>query len=191
MPVNPTTVVAAIFATGAAHMFPVPAGIGVLEGGQVWLFGMLGYPADVGLAVGLAVRLRELLWMLPGVLYLAGRYIRSPLPRLAMIIINLYALYLAVGGLAFMVSALSDRRGRVIAIVFAVLVASLLLNFLGQFWPPARRVAFLGVLHYYQPASLLGAGGFPVRDVTVLVGFAAATWSLGWLAFTRRSICTV
>ncbi len=82
LPVNPTTVVAAIFATGAAHMFPVPAGIGVLEGGQVWLFGMLGYPADVGLAVGLAVRLRELLWMLPGVLYLAGRYIGSPLPRL-------------------------------------------------------------------------------------------------------------
>ena len=77
-----TTVIAAIFATGAAHMFPVPAGIGVLEGGQVWLFGMLGYPADVGLAVGLAVRLRELLWMLPGVLYLGGRYVRSSLPRL-------------------------------------------------------------------------------------------------------------
>jgi uncharacterized membrane protein YbhN (UPF0104 family) len=65
-------VVAAIFGTAAAHQLPVPAGIGVLEGGLMWLFGMLGYPAEVGLAVGLAVRLRELVWALPGAVYLAG-----------------------------------------------------------------------------------------------------------------------
>ena len=39
---------------------------------------MLGYPTEVGLAVGLAVRLRELLWMAPGVVYLlAGSLISS------------------------------------------------------------------------------------------------------------------
>jgi hypothetical protein len=70
-------VVAAIFATGAAHSMPVLAGLGVLEGGQMWLFSMLGYPADVGLAVGLAVRLRELMWTLPGIVYLAARTLRT------------------------------------------------------------------------------------------------------------------
>ncbi|MBW2419935.1 MAG: flippase-like domain-containing protein [Deltaproteobacteria bacterium] len=70
LPTEPTAVVAVIFATGAAHMLPIPAGIGVLEGANMWLFQMLGYPADVGLAVGLAARLRELIWMLPGVIYL-------------------------------------------------------------------------------------------------------------------------
>jgi uncharacterized membrane protein YbhN (UPF0104 family) len=73
LPTTPITVVAAMFATGAAHMFPIPAGVGVLEGSQMWMFEMLGYPADVGLAVGLAVRLREILWMLPGVVFLIGR----------------------------------------------------------------------------------------------------------------------
>ena len=63
-------VVAAIFATGASHMFPVPAGVGVLEGAQMWLFELLGHSPEVGLAVGLAVRLRELLWMAPGLIYL-------------------------------------------------------------------------------------------------------------------------
>jgi len=82
LPCTPIAVVAAIFATGAAHMFPIPAGIGVLEGSQMWLFEMLGYPADVGLAVGLAVRFRELLWMLPGLLYLLGRSLNSSLGRL-------------------------------------------------------------------------------------------------------------
>ncbi len=73
LPAEPIAVVAAIFATGAAHSMPVPGGIGVLEGGQMWLFGLLGYPSEVGLAVALAVRMRELLWVVPGLLFLAGR----------------------------------------------------------------------------------------------------------------------
>lgn len=81
LPATTIPVVAAIFATGAAHMLPIPAGIGVLEGAQMWLFEMLGYPRDVGLAVGLAVRFRELLWMLPGVLYMLGRSFRSSFAR--------------------------------------------------------------------------------------------------------------
>jgi uncharacterized protein (TIRG00374 family) len=72
LPSDITAIAAALFATGAAHLLPVPAGIGVLEGAQMWIFGMLGYPADVGLAVGLAVRLREFLWMLPGIICLLG-----------------------------------------------------------------------------------------------------------------------
>ena len=79
LPTEPTAVVAAIFATGAAHMLPIPAGIGVLEGANLWLFQMLGYPADVGLAVGLAARLRELIWMLPGVIYLLVRSLDASL----------------------------------------------------------------------------------------------------------------
>ena len=77
LPANTTAIAAAIFATGAAHLLPIPAGIGVLEGAQIWIFGMLGYSADVGMAVGLAIRLRELAWMLPGVVYLLLRPIRD------------------------------------------------------------------------------------------------------------------
>jgi len=44
----------------------------------MWLFTMLGYSPDVGLAVGLAVRLRELPWVAPGLLYLVGRGVLSP-----------------------------------------------------------------------------------------------------------------
>jgi len=73
LPSHFVAVIAAIFATGAAHSMPVPAGVGVLEGAQMALFVALGYPADVGLAVALAVRLRELLWLVPGLVYLVGR----------------------------------------------------------------------------------------------------------------------
>jgi uncharacterized protein (TIRG00374 family) len=73
LPSQLIAVVAALFATGAAHSMPVPAGVGVLEGAQMALFTALGYPAEVGLAVALAVRLRELLWLVPGLVYLVGR----------------------------------------------------------------------------------------------------------------------
>ena len=73
LPCTPITVVGAMFANAGAHMLPIPGGVGVLEAAQMWIFGALGYPPDVGLAAGLAVRLRELIWLLPGLVYLLGR----------------------------------------------------------------------------------------------------------------------
>ena len=80
LPAGPLAVVAAIFATGAAHSLPVPAAVGTLEGAQMFLFGTLGYPPEVGLAVGLAVRLREVVWIVPGLVYLLATapYARRP-----------------------------------------------------------------------------------------------------------------
>jgi uncharacterized protein (TIRG00374 family) len=82
LPAGPLAVVAAIFAAGAAHSLPVPAAVGTLEGAQMFLFTTLGYPPEVGLAVGLAVRLREVVWIVPGLVYLLGRgmvpYVRRP-----------------------------------------------------------------------------------------------------------------
>jgi uncharacterized protein (TIRG00374 family) len=82
LPASPLAVVAATFAAGAAHALPVPGAVGTLEGAEMWIFSMLGHPPEVGLAVGLAVRLRELVWMLPGLLYLTARGLVAPLARL-------------------------------------------------------------------------------------------------------------
>jgi len=80
LPADPLAVVGAIFATGAAHALPVPGAVGALEGAIVWLFGVLGHPPEVGLAVGLAVRLRELVWVAPGLAYVLGVPFRRDLP---------------------------------------------------------------------------------------------------------------
>lgn len=81
LPASPLATVAVVFATGAAHSLPVPAAVGVLEGAQIFVLGTLGHSPEVGLAVGLAVRLRELIWVLPGLVYLAGRALVAPLAR--------------------------------------------------------------------------------------------------------------
>ncbi len=116
---------------------------------------------------------------------------RPEVARVLLVLVNLFCVYLAVGGGAYLISSLSARRGRAVAVVFSLLIGSFLLNFLAQFWPPAERVAFLGVLNYYQPARILGDGVLPVADVLVLVGFGVVTWVLGGEILARRSIATL
>ena len=70
LPSTPVAVVAAIFASGAARTLPVPGAVGTVEAAELWLFGMLGYPPEVGLAIGLATRLRDVAWAAPGLAFM-------------------------------------------------------------------------------------------------------------------------
>jgi ABC-type transport system involved in multi-copper enzyme maturation permease subunit len=116
---------------------------------------------------------------------------RPPLSREMLVLGNLYCVYLAVGGLAFFVSSLSDRRGRAMAVAFAIVLSSFLLNFVAQFWAPARKFACLGVMEYYRPAQILQSNVLPTADVAILLSVAAVAVVLGGEVAARRSICTV
>jgi hypothetical protein len=146
----------------------------------------------------------SIVWLVSGLLLLGmgllGHRIAAPampeqmrpeLSRAVLVTANLYCVYVAVGGIAFLVSALSDHRGPAMAIVFAIVLASFLLNFVAQFWDPARQIAFLSVMQYYQPARILQSGHLPIRDVAVLLLVGGSTWFLGGEVVARRSICTV
>jgi len=116
---------------------------------------------------------------------------RPEFSRALMVLANLYCVYVAVGGIATLVSSLSSHRGGAMAIAFAIVLASFLLNFVAQFWEPAEQVAFLSVMDYYRPAQNLQSGDFPAADVTVLLSVGAAALLLGGEVVARRSICTV
>jgi hypothetical protein len=146
----------------------------------------------------------SVIWIVCGALVLlmglAGHLVAAPrmpdelrpeLPRIMLVMVNLFSVYIAVGGIALFVSALSDHRGRAVACVFAILLASFLLNFIANFWQPAKRIAFLGILEYYRPAQVLQHGEFPLRDVVVLLGVGLVTWLAGGEILARRSITTV
>jgi ABC-2 type transport system permease protein len=110
---------------------------------------------------------------------------------LIIIISNLFCMYFAVAGIACLVSSMSNRRGRAVSVVFAIVVASLFLSFLAQFSDLAHRLSFLSVLSYYQPLPILRDGTWPVTDMLVLSAVGAVAALAGLLIFTRRDICTV
>jgi ABC-2 type transport system permease protein len=115
----------------------------------------------------------------------------QPTPaHVGIVLVNLACLYGAVGGVAWLVSALSDHRGRAIAVVFAVVVASFLINYLAQLWKPAERLSVLSVLTYYRPLFILRDGAWPSKDLAILGGTALVTWSAAGWTFSRRDLAT-
>lgn len=110
------------------------------------------------------------------------------LGRLGMLCWFLVAMYLAVGGLAMLIGSILTTRGRAVGMMLGLLLLSVLINFLEQFWEPIRHIAFLGILHYYQPLPLVRTGMLPLPDLITLLGVGVVSWVIGWWRFTRRDI---
>lgn len=104
---------------------------------------------------------------------------------------NLLVLFLAVGGVAMLFAACSNRRGRAAGAALAILLASFLVNVLSTFNTVIRRVDFLGILTYYRPMQIMTGDAWPSRDLLVLGAIAAVCWIAGAMVFTRRDIRTV
>lgn len=143
-------------------------------------------------------------WLVSGLVVLScgvlGHIVmRSQLPvetrpdaaTVLVIMCNFYCVYFAVGAGALLVSAMSDRRGRAAGVVFGLVLASFLLNFLAQFWDVAERLSFLSVSHYYRPAELIQSGETPWRNMGVLLSVGAVFWIAGGEIFARRNVATV
>jgi hypothetical protein len=141
----------------------------------------------VWLGAGMVILLAALAGNLVGGLALPSDQ-RPDVRRLFIILINLYCLYLAVGGLAWLISSLNDRRGKAITILFVILLALFLLNYLAQFWQPLSKFVFLSPLHFYTPTKVLAAGTWPVRNMAVLLASGSLFWIAGGVVFARRDL---
>ncbi|MFO0973944.1 MAG: hypothetical protein U1A27_10975 [Phycisphaerae bacterium] len=102
--------------------------------------------------------------------------------------LNLYALTLAIGGIATLISAVCVRRGVAVGAVLAVVLASMLILFLSSFWKLPAPILRACLFHYYQPLPLIRSNGWPIGDVLVLLGVALVAWSAGLAWFVRRDI---
>jgi ABC-type transport system involved in multi-copper enzyme maturation permease subunit len=111
--------------------------------------------------------------------------------RVALVLANFFALYVAVGSIALLASASSNRRGRAIAIVLVVVLGSMLLNFLAAFWPAAERLSVFGVLRYYRPEEILRTGAAPLANIAILIAVGAVFWTLGAVVWSRRDVRTL
>jgi ABC-2 type transport system permease protein len=105
--------------------------------------------------------------------------------------VNLFALYLAIGGLTLMVSAWSSRRGVAVGMALGYLFFSVMAHFLGAFWRPAEVMSVVGVLEYYRPLAAVRTGAWPVTDLCVLIGVGLAAWGAGLIRYRRRDIPAV
>jgi ABC-type transport system involved in multi-copper enzyme maturation permease subunit len=142
-------------------------------------------------------------WMLSGAALLVFAFVghrlgsslgptelRPALPRVMIVLANLWCLYLAVGGFSWLLSSYCSRRGPAAATVFVVLVVTFVINYLAQFWEPLRKIVWLSLLKYYRPLLVLQDGRVPWVDMAVLLALAALMWGIAAAIFSRRDIST-
>ncbi len=108
--------------------------------------------------------------------------------RFGLVTANLFALHLAIGGIATLVSSLTLRRGQAIAIIMAIALVSVALNFVEPFIKAVERIRFLGLLYYFRPADIVRTGEFSGVKVGVLLALAFVTWLIGTIVFCRKDI---
>ena len=151
-----------------------------------------------------AFRTESVMWLLSGAIVIGAGGIGSwigtglapaeytpELPRVLGVIANLYCLYIAIGGIGYLVSAGSHRRGRAVGGVFAIVIVSFFWHVLAQFWSVAKTLSFLGFMDYYRPYDVLRTGEWPLGNMAVLLLIGGVTWfAAGW-KFARRDVCTV
>lgn len=116
---------------------------------------------------------------------------RPEIARVLIVLVNLFAFYVASGGLAWLVSSLNDRRGRAMTIVFLIMLSLFLLDYLAQFWHPLQSFVFLSPLHYHRPANAFLNATWPARDLAVLFVVGLFLSLAGGAVFSRRDLCTV
>ncbi|MEW6250548.1 MAG: ABC transporter permease subunit [Planctomycetota bacterium] len=113
------------------------------------------------------------------------------LPRLWLLVANIAALNVAIGGLTLLSSSWFSRRGPAVGAVLGVLLLSVLLQVLGPFWFVAHHLRFLGILYYYHPLPPIRSGELPAHDILVLLCIAVIAWTAGLLRFRARDIPAV
>lgn len=103
------------------------------------------------------------------------------------ILLNFFALYLAVGGISFLASAWCNRKSRALSLVFGVVAGSFILNFAARLWEPASSLASLSLMNYYQPMEI-GRGVSPLANTMVLFLVGLTAWVVGGFVFRNKDV---
>ncbi len=122
--------------------------------------------------------------------WISGLERAGSLRQLALVAINLYALSLAVGGLASFLSSVCDRRGRAVGSAFAVMLASLFLSSISTFDATVKKASVASLLNYYRPFRILQERASPLEDILVLLVVGTVLWVCGAVVFVRRDLRT-
>ena len=104
------------------------------------------------------------------------------------IALNAYALFLALGGVALLISAGSSSPARVAGWGTAFALLAFVADFLAVL-PVIGWLAVVSPFRYYDPQSIIGSGGrLPLPGMVFLLAVASLASTLALLIFEKRDI---
>ncbi|MBI4233190.1 MAG: ABC transporter permease subunit [Chloroflexi bacterium] len=181
----------------AAFVIAAAAGAVAREVEQKTIFLLLARPVArwavllprwVEMVVGVALLLLAMLGGTALGVELAALQEPVSLARNALVLVNALALFLAIGGYAFLISAASSDGSRAIGAAAGVTVVFFLLDFIAGLWEPLEPLGPLSLFHYYDPVRIAATGSLRVVDLGVLLGAAVLGLAAALAVFHRRDI---
>ncbi|MBI2165605.1 MAG: ABC transporter permease subunit [Chloroflexi bacterium] len=142
----------------------------------------------LGMALGLALLLAAMMVGTTAGVALSQLSSSVNLARFVLVAANAFLLLIALGGVAFFISALASDGGKAIALSAGFAVASFFLDFLAGLWEPLRSLGPASIYHYYDPVNVAITGRVPILHVAVLLAVAAASFTAAVMTFQRRDI---
>ena len=123
-------------------------------------------------------------------LYAGALAVGEPLrvERFFWVAANGYLLFLAIGGLALLLSAVGDDAGGAAGRAAGVVLAAYFLDFLANLWGRAEFLGPLSLFHYYDPAHIVRTGAVPWGDMAVLLLMGLALRGVALAVFQGRDI---
>ena len=108
--------------------------------------------------------------------------------RMVLAAFQAWLLFLAVGALALLVSALLSERGRALGIAVGITLGMYVGNFLFALWEPLRFLTRVTLFWYFAPGPTIQNGEIPWGNCAVLAGFTTVALGVAFAAFTRRDL---
>ncbi len=101
---------------------------------------------------------------------------------------NALALFFAIMGYSYLISALSSSLGRAIMLSTAVAVVSFFVDFMANLFDVLEPLGYISIFHYFDPIAIVAEGGFPSLEIGILLSVALVTTVAAIFAFQRRDI---
>lgn len=92
----------------------------------------------------------------------------------------------SVGGLALMVSAMSESTGRVVGWATGYLVIAYFVDAFAELWSVLEPVRPLSLFRYFDTSTTMVEGRVPLESGLVLGGVGLIAVIVGWVVFRRR-----
>jgi ABC-2 family transporter len=101
---------------------------------------------------------------------------------------NLFCSAVAVLSLATLASVVFESRSRAIGACSLFCLWSLLLGYLQPLILWAKKLSFLGLLHYFRPGEILQSSAFPTQNCILLLSLGLVAGALALVLVDRRDL---
>jgi len=140
--------------------------------------------------LGMVIYAAVLNFVTVATIYLPGflHDVDVPLDSMALLFVAGLLVTLAIGSLAFMISAMSSGRGRTVAITLGAMIAMYLADLLGNLSDKAEWLVNYSMFHYWKPSEVIDKVTLASESWLVFAVATVVFFAVGMYSFLKRDV---